>query len=164
MIECSMSILFFAIGWCKLDKFIVINGPNLNRLGKREPHIYGSQTLADIEADLRSFALQRNIEIVCYQSNSEGHLIDWIHEADHSSNGVVLNAGAFTHYSYAIRDAIASVTVPVIEVHLSNIHARESFRHTSVIAPVTKGQIVGLGSLGYELGITALLKLKQEEA
>jgi 3-dehydroquinate dehydratase-2 len=134
----------------------VINGPNLNRLGLREPAIYGSKTLTDLEKDLLIFGETERIEITCFQSNHEGDLIDAIHEADAQYEGIVLNPGAFTHYSYAIRDAIASVSVPVIEVHISNVHAREEFRHTSVTAPVTIGQIIGLGFKGYELAMLAL--------
>lgn len=137
-------------------KFLVINGPNLNRLGLREPAIYGSKTLTDLEKDLLIFGETERIEITCFQSNHEGDLIDAIHEADAQYEGIVLNPGAFTHYSYAIRDAIASVSVPVIEVHISNVHAREEFRHTSVTAPVTIGQIIGLGFKGYELAMLAL--------
>lgn len=137
-------------------KLLVINGPNLNRLGLREPAIYGSKTLTDLEKDLLIFGETERIEITCFQSNHEGDLIDAIHEADAQYEGIVLNPGAFTHYSYAIRDAIASVSVPVIEVHISNVHAREEFRHTSVTAPVTIGQIIGLGFKGYELAMLAL--------
>jgi 3-dehydroquinate dehydratase-2 len=137
-------------------KFLVINGPNLNRLGLREPAIYGSKTLTDLEKDLFTFCEQEQIEVTCFQSNHEGDIIDAIHEADHQFDGIVLNPGAYTHYSYAIRDAIASITLPVIEVHISNVHAREEFRHTSVTAPVTIGQIIGLGFKGYELAMLAL--------
>jgi 3-dehydroquinate dehydratase-2 len=140
----------------QLLKLLVINGPNLNRLGLREPAIYGSKTLTDLEKDLLIFGETERIEITCFQSNHEGDLIDAIHEADAQYEGIVLNPGAFTHYSYAIRDAIASVSVPVIEVHISNVHAREEFRHTSVTAPVTIGQIIGLGFKGYELAMLAL--------
>lgn len=139
-------------------RLLLINGPNLNRLGKREPHIYGSDTLQDLEQQLTSFAAEYEAELTCFQSNHEGEIIDQIHEAEGTYDGIVLNAGAFTHYSYAIRDAIASVNVPVVEVHISNIHAREPFRHVSVIAPVTVGQIVGLGFTGYRLAILALLE------
>ncbi|MBA2873433.1 type II 3-dehydroquinate dehydratase [Thermaerobacillus caldiproteolyticus] len=138
--------------------FLLINGPNLNRLGQREPQIYGSETLNDLEQQLISFAAEHKAELTCFQSNYEGAIIEQIHAADGKYDGIILNAGAFTHYSYAIRDAIASVNVPVIEVHISNIHAREPFRHVSVIAPVTIGQIVGLGFTGYRLAILALLE------
>ncbi|MDQ0224940.1 type II 3-dehydroquinate dehydratase [Metabacillus niabensis] len=138
-------------------KFLVLNGPNLNLLGLREPGIYGSKTLTDLEQDLLAFAENEQIEIVCFQSNHEGDLIDAIHEAVNQYDGIVINPGAFTHYSYAIRDAIASIQLPVIEVHISNVHTREEFRHTSVTAPVTMGQIIGLGFIGYILAIRALM-------
>jgi len=135
-----------------LKTIYVINGPNLNRLGKREPHIYGAQTLKDLEHMLNELSQELECQFVFKQSNHEGDIIDWIHEAeDRGSIGIIINPGAFTHYSYAIRDAIASVQIPVVEVHISNVHARETFRHTSVISPVTKGQIVGFGFLGYKL-------------
>lgn len=137
-------------------KTLVINGPNLNRLGLREPDIYGSKTLTDLEKDLFALGEIEHIDITCFQSNHEGDIIDAIHEAEGQYDGIVLNPGAFTHYSYAIRDAIASVTLPVVEVHISNVHAREEFRHTSITAPVTVGQIIGLGFKGYELGLLAL--------
>ncbi len=138
-------------------EFLVLNGPNLNLLGLREPGIYGSKTLTDLEQDLLAFAENEQIEIVCFQSNHEGDLIDAIHEAVNQYDGIVINPGAFTHYSYAIRDAIASIQLPVIEVHISNVHTREEFRHTSVTAPVTMGQIIGLGFIGYILAIRALM-------
>ncbi len=142
----------------------MINGPNLNRLGKREPHIYGTETLADLENELKNLGTQLECEVITKQSNHEGDIIDFIHEAaDHHFLGIIINPGAFTHYSYAIRDAIASISIPVIEVHLSNVHARESFRHTSVISPVTKGQIVGLGKRGYKLAILTLVKEGENE-
>ncbi|MFC3882878.1 type II 3-dehydroquinate dehydratase [Bacillus songklensis] len=140
-----------------MKKILVINGPNLNRLGSREPSVYGLQTLADLEHRLQEIGGQQGVTINCFQSNHEGAIIDRIHEADNSYDGIILNPGAFTHYSYAIRDAIASISVPVIEVHISNVHAREAFRHQSVTAPVTKGQIVGLGLYGYEMALLALL-------
>ncbi|EIT84517.1 3-dehydroquinate dehydratase [Fictibacillus macauensis ZFHKF-1] len=140
-----------------MKRILVLNGPNLNRLGKREPGVYGHEDLASLEERLLAYGEERNVTVECRQSNHEGDLIDWIHEASDAWDGIVLNAGAFTHYSYAIRDAMASVNVPVIEVHISNIHAREAFRHHSVIAPVARGQIAGLGFKGYELGIEALL-------
>jgi 3-dehydroquinate dehydratase-2 len=136
----------------------VINGPNLNRLGLREPGIYGQETLADLENMLALEAGKLKCQVVCLQSNHEGEVIDWIHESAEKAAGVIINPGAFTHYSYGIRDAIASIQVPVIEVHISNVHAREAFRHTSVTAPVTKGQIVGLGFVGYKLALTALVE------
>ncbi|WP_408006724.1 type II 3-dehydroquinate dehydratase [Pseudalkalibacillus sp. A8] len=145
-------------------KLMVLNGPNLNRLGKREPHIYGHKTLEQIMNSLESIARESGCEIDARQSNHEGELIDWIHEAAEGYSGLILNAGAYTHYSYAIRDALAGVDIPAIEVHLSNIYARESFRHTSVISEVTIGQISGFGNIGYELALKGLLHyLKGEE-
>ncbi|MDN4525282.1 type II 3-dehydroquinate dehydratase [Fictibacillus fluitans] len=140
-----------------MKRILVINGPNLNRLGKREPGIYGKNDLASIEEHLIRFAEENGSTAVCRQSNHEGDILDWIHEAENEFDGIALNAGAFTHYSYAIRDAIASVNIPVIEVHISNIHAREEFRHHSVIAAVAAGQIAGLGVKGYELAVLALI-------
>ncbi|MGD6795882.1 type II 3-dehydroquinate dehydratase [Metabacillus indicus] len=136
--------------------YIVINGPNLNRLGLREPDIYGSKTLTDLERELMVFAEKQGFQVTCFQSNHEGDLIDAIHESDGHYDGIVLNPGAFTHYSYALRDAIASVPLPVIEVHISNVHSRETFRHQSVTAPVTAGQIVGLGFQGYQFALQAI--------
>ena len=135
----------------------VLNGPNLNRLGKREPDVYGRDTLADLDARWRMLAVELGVELRCEQSNHEGALIDWLHEAeDAGARGVVLNPGGFTHTSVALRDAIASITVPVIEVHLSNVHARESFRHTTLVGAVVVGTISGLGAAGYELALRYL--------
>jgi 3-dehydroquinate dehydratase-2 len=137
----------------------VINGPNLDILGKREPEIYGTTTLWDIENQLKN--KYPDIKFEFYQSNSEGPMIDALHKAlDGTTNGVVLNPGAYTHYSYAIRDAVAALKIPVIEVHLSNVHGREEFRRESVIAPVCKGVIAGFGVHSYELAIDFLLKQK----
>lgn len=136
----------------------VINGPNLNRLGMREPEVYGRRTLRDLEQLVKEEAEKLGVTVRCFQSNNEADIINWIHEAASEASGIVLNPAAFTHYSIAIRDAIASVDVPVIEVHLSNIHKREAFRHQSVTAPVTKGQIVGLGFTGYVLALRALVE------
>jgi 3-dehydroquinate dehydratase II len=144
-----------------MKKIMLLNGPNLNLLGKREPEIYGTTTLEDIEGNITLLGDELGAEVICRQSNHEGDIIDYLHEAYHF-DGIIFNAGAFTHYSYAIRDAIAAIKAPVIEVHISNIHARESFRHVSVMAPETKGQIVGLGIKGYELAFHALLDLKGE--
>ncbi|WP_054957690.1 type II 3-dehydroquinate dehydratase [Paenibacillus dakarensis] len=140
----------------------VINGPNLNLLGIREPGIYGSLSLQSIEDRLRKLADNAGIDITFYQSNHEGAIIDRIHEAMGQADGILLNPGALTHYSYAVRDAISSVKIPTVEVHLSNIHARETFRHTSVIAPVCAGQISGFGAASYELGIHALLDVLEQ--
>lgn len=143
-------------------RILVLNGPNLNRLGKREVHIYGETTLSDVENELIHQGKEAQCEVVCRQSNHEGQLIDWIHEAADAFDGIIINPGAFTHYSYAIRDAVASITKPCIEIHISNIHAREAFREKSVIAPVCVGQICGLGLAGYTLALTAMLDRIQE--
>ena len=138
-------------------KVLIINGPNLNLLGEREPGTYGSDSYAGICAMLKEKSAELGFdECECWQSNHEGEIIDRIHEARIDSDGIVLNAGAYTHYSYAIRDAIAAVKVPVIEVHMSNIHKREEFRHHSVISPVCAGQIAGFGKDSYVLGLYAL--------
>lgn len=134
-------------------KVLLLNGPNLNMLGKREPNVYGTVTLQDVETSVTEAGLSNDIQVDCFQSNHEGVIIDKIHSCEGVYDGVIFNPGAFTHYSYAIRDAIASVSVPFIEVHISNVHQREEFRHTSVIAPVTKGQIVGFGIQGYHLAL-----------
>jgi len=135
----------------------VLNGPNLNALGTREPGIYGGKTLASIETDCREVAAGLGLSIDFRQSNHEGDLVDWIHQAGASAAGVVLNAGAYTHTSIALHDAIRAMTpLPVVEVHLSNIHAREAFRHNSMIAPVSVGMICGFGPLGYTMAIQAL--------
>ena len=134
----------------------VLNGPNLNLLGMREPEIYGSDTLDDIAGRLEDKAKALGLEIDMRQSNHEGHLIDWLHEAQAKrAKAVILNPGGFSHTSVALHDAVRAVDVPVIEVHLSNPHARESFRRRSFIAPAAKGTIAGFGALGYELALDA---------
>ncbi|MGD8191562.1 type II 3-dehydroquinate dehydratase [Brevibacillus ginsengisoli] len=143
---------------------LLLNGPNLNMLGKREPEIYGTETLDDIVCRLMGVAQELKINLNHVQSNHEGVLLDAIHAAKGEYQGIIINPGAFTHYSYALRDGLAAVSLPTIEVHLSNVHAREEFRHTSVIAPVVIGQIVGLGSDGYEWGLRALARRLQAKS
>ena len=140
-----------------MGKILVLNGPNLNLLGTREPEIYGSLTLEDINERLCRRAEAAGLDMECLQSNHEGVLVDAIQAAQGTMDYIILNAAAFTHYSIAIRDAIAAIDVPVIEVHLSNIHRREEFRHKSVIAPVVLGQIAGLGAESYMAALEAII-------
>lgn len=137
-------------------RILLLNGPNLNLLGSRQTDIYGSTTLEEIVETLTSHAKTLGVELIARQSNHEGQLIDEIHAVKDSCGGIIINAGAFTHTSIALMDAVASVKLPVVEVHLSNIHARESFRHNSYLAPVALGQICGFGSLGYRFALEAL--------
>ncbi len=138
---------------------LVLHGPNLNLLGVREPGIYGSTTLDQINAELRRQAGSAGFELEVFQSNHEGELIDRIHQARGNNAGIIINAAALTHYSYSLRDAIAAVGLPTVEVHLTNIHAREEFRGKSVIAPVVAGQISGFGPLSYYLALQALVDM-----
>lgn len=136
---------------------IVINGPNLNLLGKREPGVYGNETLQDVQALIIAEAKTLGVDVEFYQSNYEGGIIDALHNAMDEADGAVLNAGAYTHYSYAIRDAISAINIPVVEVHMSNVDRREEFRHTSVIAPVCRGSIAGFGKFSYIWGLRAVV-------
>jgi 3-dehydroquinate dehydratase-2 len=140
-------------------RILVLHGPNLNLLGRREPHIYGTTTLAEIDARLRAEAALAGVELVTFQSNSEGELIDFLHREAETADGIIINPGALTHYSLALRDAIAAVDRPTVEVHLSNIHAREEWRRRSVIAPVALGQITGFGWRGYLAALRLLVEI-----
>jgi 3-dehydroquinate dehydratase-2 len=144
-------------------KILFLNGPNLNLLGQREPEVYGRETLADIEAAVRKRAKQLKAKIDFRQSNVEGELVDWIQQAKGEFDVIVLNAAAYTHTSIALRDAIAAVGVPTIEIHLSNVHAREKFRQKSLIAPVCCGQIVGFGSKSYILAVEASVHVNESK-
>lgn len=141
---------------------LILNGPNLNMLGTREPEIYGSETLADVEAMCRARAENLGVEIDFRQSNIEGELVGWIQEARTSAAGIIINAAAYTHTSIALLDALNTCDMPIIEVHLSNIHQRESFRHKSYIARAADGMICGIGSLGYELALEAVARRLNE--
>lgn len=141
-------------------KVLFLNGPNLNLLGTREPEVYGRTTLADIEAEVRQRAAELNVEVDFRQSNQEGDLVGWIQAAKGAFEVIVINAAAYTHTSVALRDAISAVGIPTIEIHLSNIHSREEFRHKSLIAAVCVGQICGFGAKSYRLGLEAAVYVK----
>ena len=139
-----------------MKTILILNGPNLDRLGKREPALYGTQTLEDLRAALAPVAARLGVQLAFAQYNGEGEMVDAVHSVADQYDGCVINAGAYTHYSLAIRDAIASVDKPFVEVHLTNVHAREEFRARSVIAPVCRGSVAGFGFLSYELALIAL--------
>jgi 3-dehydroquinate dehydratase-2 len=143
-------------------RFLVLHGPNLNLLGVREPEVYGRVSFDDVNRRIKDRARDHGIEARILQSNSEGELIDAIHDALSWADGIIINPGALTHYSYAIRDALAAVRLPCIEVHISNVHARDEFRRHSVVAPVVTGQIIGFGGSGYVLALDALKALVEE--
>jgi 3-dehydroquinate dehydratase-2 len=143
-------------------RVLVLHGPNLNLTGFRQPDIYGKQTLEEIDAEIQAAAKTLGIEVRILQSNSEGVLIDTIQEHRNWADGIIVNPGAFSHYSIAIRDALVSVRLPIVEVHLSNIHAREDFRRHSVVSPISVGQVVGFGGHGYILALNALVNFTKE--
>ncbi len=149
-------------GMCTM-RLLLLNGPNLNCLGTREPSVYGSVSLADFVSEMTKYCMAKGCLLHHFQSNHEGDLMDRLHRAPGSYEGIIFNAGAFTHYSYALRDAISAISVPVVEVHISNIHKREDFRHTSVLAPVCIGQIAGLGLHSYYLAVEYFIHRKAME-
>lgn len=138
-------------------KIAILNGPNLNLLGRREPHLYGRETLADVEARCAAVAADLGVEVVCAQRNGEGELVDLVHALGAECDGAVVNAGAYTHTSLALRDALVGVALPFVEVHVTNVHAREPERHHSMLAAAAVGSVIGLGTLGYELALRGLV-------
>jgi 3-dehydroquinate dehydratase-2 len=144
-------------------RVLLLNGPNLNLLGLREPGLYGADTLAEIEQRLGGQAAERGVELACFQSNHEGALVDRIHQARGQVDGILINAGALTHTSIALRDALLGVAIPFVELHLSNVHAREAFRHNSYLADKAIGVISGFGPASYELALQGLLALLQSQ-
>lgn len=143
-------------------RVLVLHGPNLNLLGTREPEVYGPQTLGDVNDTIAACAAELRVDVVCEQYNGEGQIVDALHEARKAYDAVVINPGAYAHYSYAIADAIAAIIIPVIEVHLSNVAAREEFRRTSVTAVACRGVVSGLGALSYVLALRALVELQEK--
>ena len=146
-----------------MRRVIVINGPNLNLLGLREPQVYGSDSLEEINERLQTCADDLKLKVEFFQSNSEGAIIDYLHEEGFTADGLIINAGALTHYSYAIRDAITAVGIAAIEVHLSNVYNRDEFRHRSVIAPVCRGHIVGFGAEGYFMALAHFAESRKDD-
>lgn len=145
-------------------RILLANGPNLNTLGTREPEIYGTSTLADIEQLVASRAAALGAEVRAFQANSEGEIIDWLQQEQSEAHGIIINGGALTHYGIALRDAIAGSGLPAIEVHISNVYKREAFRHESLLAPVCSGTIIGLKVHGYELAVEAIVRIIRETA
>ncbi len=141
------------------DRILVLHGPNLNLLGRREPDVYGHTTLAEIDADLSTIAVRERVELQCRQSNHEGVLIDWVQDAMRDTDGIVINPGGLTHTSVCLRDALVATDLPVIEVHLSNVHVREGFRRHSYVSDIACAVVAGLGPRGYALGLRALIQL-----
>ncbi len=146
-----------------MPRILIVNGPNLNLLGKRELDIYGDKTLDELNQELTKIAKELNLTVEYFQSNCEGDLIDFIHKNGFEADGLIINPGAFTHYCYALRDAITSVDIETIEVHISNVYAREEFRHKSVIAPIADGHLVGFGLYGYAMALSYFADTKIEE-
>lgn len=146
-----------------MKNVLVIHGPNLNLLGEREPGVYGSDTFDSINAEIKAYCEGKGFSCEIFQSNHEGAIIDKLHEARKTKDGIVINAGAYTHYSYAIRDAISAIKIPVVEVHMSDIHKREQFRHLSVIEPVCVKQICGFGKNSYLMGVDTLEEIFNEK-
>ncbi|MCP3032986.1 type II 3-dehydroquinate dehydratase [Halobacillus sp. A1] len=146
-----------------MKRLLLLNGPNLNRLGQREPKTYGHHTLQDVESLVTEAASAYHYKLECFQSNHEGELIDRLHEAEGTVAGIIFNPAAYTHTSIALRDAIASISAPVVEIHISNVHAREEFRHHSMLAPVCMGQIVGFGIEGYRIAALGLINKLENE-
>ena len=145
-------------------RIALLNGPNLNLLGRREPHLYGRDTLADVEARVRAVGAELGVEVECWQRNGEGELIDVVHACAGRFAGAVVNAGAYTHSSLALRDALVGVSLPFVEVHVTNVHAREPERHRSMLAAVAIGAVVGLGTFGYELALRGLVRTLRARA